>query len=177
MPKRRADADHRRFFDEFECVKIPRLRAMGVVQLDAPHAIIQIGDRRKLIRLAHSKLANEGSWSFFRCPRCARRCNRLWLIDDRPLCVKCCNVPERLAPHQMGLRQARTSQGARPKARRAGRQDRRDHAVALQSGAQTLARQSTARRQQPRPCNAHAARNDRLSPQSARIAASRQRGR
>jgi hypothetical protein len=91
MPKRRADADHRRFLDEFECVKIPRLRATGVVQLDAPHAIIQIGGRRKLIRLAHSKLANEGSWSFFRCPRCARRCNRLWLIDDRPLCVKCCN--------------------------------------------------------------------------------------
>jgi hypothetical protein len=91
MAKRRADADHRRFFDAFLCVKIPRLRAMGVVQLDAPHAIIQIGDRRKLIRLAHSKLANEGSWSFFRCPRCARRCNRLWLIDDRPLCVKCCN--------------------------------------------------------------------------------------
>jgi hypothetical protein len=91
MPKRRADADHRRFLDEFECVKIPGLRATGVVQLHAPHAIIQIGGRRKLIRLAHSKLANEGSWSFFRCPRCARRCNRLWLIDDRPLCVKCCN--------------------------------------------------------------------------------------
>jgi hypothetical protein len=35
--KRRADADYRRFFDEFECVKIPRLRASGVVQLDAPH--------------------------------------------------------------------------------------------------------------------------------------------
>jgi hypothetical protein len=42
MPKRRADADVRRFLDEFECVKIPRLRAMGTVQLDAPHAIIQL---------------------------------------------------------------------------------------------------------------------------------------
>jgi hypothetical protein len=36
MPKRRADADVRRFLDEFECVKIPRLRAMGTVQVDAP---------------------------------------------------------------------------------------------------------------------------------------------
>ena len=53
MPKRRADADHRRFLDEFACVKIPRLRATGVVQLDAPHAIIQVGDRQKLIGLAH----------------------------------------------------------------------------------------------------------------------------
>jgi hypothetical protein len=65
MPKRRSDACGRRFFDEFLCVKIP-LRAMGVVQLDAPHAIIQFGDRQKLIRLAHSRLANDGSWSFFR---------------------------------------------------------------------------------------------------------------
>jgi hypothetical protein len=39
MPKRRADADHRRFLDEFLCVKIPRLRATGVLQLDAPHTI------------------------------------------------------------------------------------------------------------------------------------------
>jgi hypothetical protein len=29
MGKRRQDADHRRFFDEFLCVKISRLRAMG----------------------------------------------------------------------------------------------------------------------------------------------------
>ena len=31
MGKRRQDADSRRFFDEFMCVKIPRLRATGVV--------------------------------------------------------------------------------------------------------------------------------------------------
>ena len=91
MGKQRQDADFRRFFDEFLCVKIPRLRAMGVVKLDAPHAVIQFGDRQKLIRLAHSRLANDGSWSFFRCPRCDRRCNRLWIIEDSPLCVKCCN--------------------------------------------------------------------------------------
>ena len=60
MPKRRTDADYRRFFDEFECVKIPRLRAMGVVKLDAPHAIIQFGDRRKLIGLAHVRFRNGG---------------------------------------------------------------------------------------------------------------------
>jgi hypothetical protein len=90
MPKRRTDADHRRFFDEFECVKIPRLRAMGVVQLDAPHAIIQVGDRRKLIGLAHVRFRNGGSWSLFRCATCARRANRLWLIEDRPLCRHCC---------------------------------------------------------------------------------------
>ena len=71
MPKRRADADSRRFFDEFLCVKIPRLRATGVVQLDAPHAIIQVGDKDKLIGLAHTKFRHGGSWSYFRCPTCA----------------------------------------------------------------------------------------------------------
>ena len=92
MGKRRTDADGRRFLDEFECVKIPRLRAMGVVQLDAPHAIIQVGDRQKLIGLAHVRFGNGGSWSLFRCPTCGRRANRLWLIEDRPQCVKCCNA-------------------------------------------------------------------------------------
>jgi hypothetical protein len=91
MGKRRKDADSRRFFDEFLRVKIPRLRAMGVVQLDAPHASIQVGDRQKLIGLAHIRFRNGGSWSYFCCPRCARRCNRMWLIEDRPLCAKCCN--------------------------------------------------------------------------------------
>ena len=88
MGKRRQDADSRRFFDEFLCVKIPRLRATGVVQLDAPHAIIQVGDRQKLIGLAHVRFRNGGSWSLFRCATCARRANRLWLIEDRPLCCE-----------------------------------------------------------------------------------------
>jgi hypothetical protein len=91
MPKRRADADSRRFLDDFLCVKIPRLRATGVVQLDGPHAIIQVGDRQKLIGLAHVRFRNGGSWSLFRCPKCSRRCNRLWSVDDAPRCVKCCN--------------------------------------------------------------------------------------
>jgi hypothetical protein len=91
MPKRRADADGRRFFDQFTSVKIPRLRAMGVVHLDAPHSIIQFGDRRKLIGLAHVRFRHGGSWSYFLCPKCARRANRLWLVEDRPLCAKCCN--------------------------------------------------------------------------------------
>jgi hypothetical protein len=53
----------RRFLDEFLCVKIPRLRARGVMPLDSPHTIIPFGDRRKLIGLAHTKFRNGGSWS------------------------------------------------------------------------------------------------------------------
>jgi hypothetical protein len=90
MGKRRQDADSRRFFDEFLCVKIPRLRATGVVQLDASHTIIQVGDSQKLIGLAHVRFRNGGSWSLFRCPKCARRANRLWLVEGTPLCRRCC---------------------------------------------------------------------------------------
>jgi hypothetical protein len=92
MGKRRQDADFRRFFDEFLCVKIPRLRATGVVKLDAPHAVIQFDEKQKLIGLAHTKFRQGGSWSYFRCPRCDRRCNRLWSVDDAPRCCKCCEA-------------------------------------------------------------------------------------
>ena len=92
MGKRRQDADSRRFFDEFLCVKIPRLRATGVVQLDALSAIVKFGDKDKLIGLAHTKFRHGGSWSYFRCPRCARRCNRLWSVDDGARCCKCCEA-------------------------------------------------------------------------------------
>jgi hypothetical protein len=91
MPKRRADADGRRFLDEFACVKIPRLRATGEVQFDAVSAVIAFGGKQKLIALAHVRFGNGGSWSLFRCPKCDRRCNRLWSVDDAPLCVRCCN--------------------------------------------------------------------------------------
>jgi hypothetical protein len=92
MPKRLANADQRKFLDEFLCVKIPRLRAMGVVQLDAPHAVIAFDDKSKLIALAHTKFRHGGSWSFFRCPKCDRRCNRLWSVDDAARCCKCCEA-------------------------------------------------------------------------------------
>jgi hypothetical protein len=92
MGERRADADYRRFFDEFECVKIPRLRASGVVQLDALHAVIPFNDKSKLIALAHTKFRHGGSWSYLRCPRCDRRCNRLWSVDDALRCCKCCEA-------------------------------------------------------------------------------------
>jgi hypothetical protein len=92
MGKRRQDADGRRFFDGFLCVKIPRLRAMDVVQLDAVSAVIPFGGRRKLIGLAHTKFRHGGSWSYFCCPKCGRRCNRLWSVDDAPRCCKCCEA-------------------------------------------------------------------------------------
>ena len=44
-------------------------------------------------RLGAHQVQGGGSWRFFRCPKCGRRANRLWLIEDRPHCVKSCNGP------------------------------------------------------------------------------------
>jgi len=91
MGKRRADADTRRFFDEFERVKVSRLRALGIVDPTKPEALIPWPSGKvKLLGVRHNRLRNGGGWSFFVCPGCARRTSALYNVDDRPLCTRCC---------------------------------------------------------------------------------------
>ena len=93
MGKRRADADTRRFFDEFAKVRISRFRAMGVVDPAKSQAVIPFPNgKSKLIGVTHVHFPNGGGWSLFLCPKCARRTPTLHLIDDRPLCWKCCDA-------------------------------------------------------------------------------------
>jgi hypothetical protein len=92
MPKRRADADHRRFLDEFASVRVSRLRATSVIDPAKRQAVIPFpGGTRKLIGTAHIHFPQGGGWSFFKCPRCNRLTSKLWDIEDWPLCAKCCN--------------------------------------------------------------------------------------
>jgi hypothetical protein len=92
MPKRRTDADSRRFFDEFTSVRVSRLRATGVIDPAKRTAIIPFpGGKQKLINVAHIRLKHNGGWSFFICPKCARLTGKLFDIDDAPRCVRCCN--------------------------------------------------------------------------------------
>jgi hypothetical protein len=88
MPKRRTDAANRRFFDEFASVRVSRLRASGVIDPAKHLAIIPFGDKQRLIGTAHVRFPNGGGWSYFTCPRCARRAVTLYLIDDAPRCVR-----------------------------------------------------------------------------------------
>ena len=93
MGKRRSDASSRRFFDEFEGVKAGRFRAMGVIDPAKSLALIPFPNgRTKLIATRHTWFAKGGGWSFFTCPKCARRAAKLYLVDDAPLCVKCCEA-------------------------------------------------------------------------------------
>ena len=52
MGKRLADADRRRFFDEFASVRVSRLRATGVIDPTKRYALIPIGEKTKLLYTA-----------------------------------------------------------------------------------------------------------------------------
>ena len=91
MPKRRSDADGRRFFDEFESVRVSRFRATGVIDPAKRQASIPFpGGTTKLIGTAHVRFPNGGGYSYFRCPNCDKLAGVLYLIDEAPRCVRCC---------------------------------------------------------------------------------------
>jgi hypothetical protein len=52
--------------------------------------VIAFGDKQKLIGTAHVHFPNGGGYSYFRCPKCDRLAGILYLVDDAPLCVRCC---------------------------------------------------------------------------------------
>jgi hypothetical protein len=91
MPRRGSDADNRKFFDEFESVRVPRLRATGVIDPAKRQAIIPFPNgKQKLIGTAHVNFPNGGGYSHFRCPRSGKLAGVLYLIDDAPRCIRCC---------------------------------------------------------------------------------------
>jgi len=89
MPKRGTDAESRIFFDDLPSIAVSRLRASGVIRLEDRQVVIPFGDRNRLIAVAHTIFRNGGSWSYFRCPNCAARSKKLWLLDDAPCCGHC----------------------------------------------------------------------------------------
>jgi hypothetical protein len=93
MGKRRSDAGARRFFDEFAKVRVSRFRASGVIDPAKRQAVIPFPNgQSKLIGAGHVRFPNGGGWSFFVCPKCAKLAGTLYLIDDAPRCLKCCDA-------------------------------------------------------------------------------------
>lgn len=93
MGKRRSDASSRRFFDEFQSVRVSRFRANGTIDPAKREAVIPFPNgTSKLIGVSHMRFPNGGSWSMFTCPKCARRTPTLHLIGDEPRCAKCCHA-------------------------------------------------------------------------------------
>jgi hypothetical protein len=90
MGKRRQDADNRKFFDQYEKVRVCRFRATGVVDPAKPYALIPVGERQKLIGTAHVRFPNGGGFSYFVCARCGKLAGVLYVVDDAPRCARCC---------------------------------------------------------------------------------------
>jgi hypothetical protein len=80
----------RLFVDDLPSVSISRLRAIGVITTEMHKAVIGFGDLEVEVDLTHRYFANNGSWSFFRCPQCGRRVRTLRLLCGDVLCKRCC---------------------------------------------------------------------------------------
>lgn len=93
MPKRSKAADTRRFFDEFESVRVSRFRALGTIDPAKSQAVVPFPNgKSKLLGVQHVKFPNGGGWSFFLCPGCKRRSTVLYVIDDAARCRRCCDA-------------------------------------------------------------------------------------
>jgi hypothetical protein len=92
MPKRRADASKRTFFDQYERIKASYFRARDVIDPAKNTALIPCANgQTKLLAVAHSRFPSGGGYSYFRCPQCSRRAGVLYLVSSNmPRCVNCC---------------------------------------------------------------------------------------
>jgi hypothetical protein len=87
MRRRRRLGEPRR--DDLPFVKVSRLRATGAINPLMDSADIEIGGHKREVGLWHMFFPNDGSWSYFLCPTCARRCQTLRLYDGRFVCASC----------------------------------------------------------------------------------------
>jgi hypothetical protein len=81
--------------DDLPSISISRLRATGQVSGDARFAVVTCGGLRRVIGVAHRRFPNNGSWTFFLCPRCTRRARILKLHDGAVKCARCVGLPYR----------------------------------------------------------------------------------
>jgi hypothetical protein len=79
--------------DDLPSISISRLRAAGQVSGHARFAVVSCGGLRRVIGVAHRRFPNNGSWSFFLCPRCSRRARVLKLHDGAVKCSRCVGLP------------------------------------------------------------------------------------
>jgi hypothetical protein len=70
-------------------VSAATLRALGVIGPETKATTIAFGDIEFVVEVALHSFPQGGSWSKFRCPRCARRCRKLRLFEGAPMCGRC----------------------------------------------------------------------------------------
>lgn len=73
-------------------VRVSRFRASGVIDPAKRHALIPMGGKDRLIATSHVWFPNGGGWSYFNCPKCAKRKCNLYLVEGAPRCSRCCEA-------------------------------------------------------------------------------------
>ena len=51
---------------------------------------VQLGDVTTTVGLWHLHFPNGGGWSYFLCPVCGQKAQRLWLLSGAIVCRRCC---------------------------------------------------------------------------------------
>jgi anaerobic selenocysteine-containing dehydrogenase len=85
-PTRKAHLPRR---DDLPTIKSAALRKAGVITAAMTSAVIELAGVKREVALSLKHWPHGGSWSFFTCPTCSRRCNTLRLYDGRFVCVRC----------------------------------------------------------------------------------------
>ena len=71
-------------------VKASALRKAKIITPDMTEAEVEVGGLTRKVSLWHMHFKwNGGSWSFFICPHCSRKCAILRLYDGRFACPSC----------------------------------------------------------------------------------------
>lgn len=67
----------RRSIDDLQAVRIPRLRALGLITAETTQFLVRLGEIEQSVAVTLRKFPNQGSWSLFVCRRvgAVRRCS------------------------------------------------------------------------------------------------------
>ena len=65
------------------------LRRAGIITLAKNNVAVEVGGLRRRVGLWHMHFPSGGSWSYFLCPHCGRKCQKLRLYDGRITCRQC----------------------------------------------------------------------------------------
>jgi hypothetical protein len=85
-PTRKAHLPRR---DDLPTIKSAALRKAGVITAAMTSAVIELAGVKREVALCLRHWPGGGSWSWFICPTCSRRCNTLRLYDGRFVCGRC----------------------------------------------------------------------------------------
>jgi hypothetical protein len=102
----------RLFQDDLPTVRIPPLRALGVIAPETTEYVVRLSEVEQTVGVTLQRFANGGSWSLFRCPSCGRKARTLRLLCGQVLCTRCC-----------------VSRGVRPRADPMGVRQRAEHRI------------------------------------------------